>query len=148
MIARVIVRHPGSVYRIRAADGSWQATVLLDDEVGEITIHSEWGHFWFAWYPSGRGTKSLREFLTGCDSSYLCGKFLSAYRDAGLSRTHLDRLDGRLMRFLANDWPSLVAHWESELSAERALGTPSAEADPRQVDWVRDCVTDPVERDS
>lgn len=99
-------------------DGQWLASVFIDDDVGEISIHSDWGDFWFGWYPSGRGTKTLREFLIGCDASYLCNKFMHSYRQAGVGVKAHDHVEKRLLILLAQGWSHLRDQWTTELREE------------------------------
>lgn len=105
-------------YRV-TKDGQWSAYVMLDDELGPISIHSDWGDWWFIWTQGGRGTKTLREFLIDCDTSYLCTKFMHTYYQIGASRKTMDNVESRLLRFLAGDWPALKECWIKELNDEQ-----------------------------
>lgn len=66
---------PAEKWVIRDEGGHWFASIFFDNDVGDISIQSEWGNYAYAWGKSGRGTDKLTEFLVTCDDSYITNKF-------------------------------------------------------------------------
>jgi hypothetical protein len=62
-------------YIIYIEKGPSLATVFLDDQVGEISIQSNYGDYAYWWSKPGRGTETLKEFLSRTDSDYVMKKF-------------------------------------------------------------------------
>lgn len=48
--------------------------VAFMDEVGFVSIQSDWGDYAYGWHSRGEDV-GIREFLLDCDDSYLMGKF-------------------------------------------------------------------------
>lgn len=57
---------------------SW-SIFTLDDEVGDLTVQSDWGNFSYVW--GARGKQTLKEFLVSAEPSYIKDKF--SYPDNG-----------------------------------------------------------------
>jgi hypothetical protein len=103
-------------YVIRDEKNQWIGNILLDNVGGDICIISEWGQYSFAWRQLAG--EPLKKFLIGCDFSYLCGKFMSTYYSAGVSRTQCDKIEKRLLIFLAKAFPLFKEAVKKELEVE------------------------------
>lgn len=56
-------------------EGRWAANIFMDDTLGLICIYSDYGNYSHWWGQSGRGTKTLSEFLLKTGVEYLKDKF-------------------------------------------------------------------------
>ena len=71
MSEAVITRGAAETYFIRNS-GSWSwAFFFLSEDF--ISIQSDFGSYGYCW--QHRGEETLKQFLVGCDNSYLMGKF-------------------------------------------------------------------------
>ena len=54
---------------------SGYVTMFLDNDTGMVSMQTDWDDFSYRW--GAIGNRTLKEFLAGCDISYLMGKFCS-----------------------------------------------------------------------
>lgn len=62
-------------YTIRNENNNWLASIFLDDELGQISVQSDYGSYSYWWTKTGRGTETLKEFLSRANSDYVMDKF-------------------------------------------------------------------------
>lgn len=62
-------------YTIYNEKGRYLATIFLDNQVGEISVQSEYGNYAYGWYKESRGTDTLKEFLVDTYKNYVRTKF-------------------------------------------------------------------------
>ena len=53
----------------------WVASVYIDEEEGRISVQSTYGNYTDMWSRAGRGTPTLKEFLSRTDDSYIMQNF-------------------------------------------------------------------------
>lgn len=71
-------------YSFRFESYGW-AIFTLNDQTGELSLHSDWGTYGHRWHIDALGSvraadgserpRTLHEFLTGCDGDYVVRKF-------------------------------------------------------------------------
>lgn len=79
--------HPIYKYTIRLP-GEWYSCIMIDEEVGNVLVNYDIHYFGYTWGKAGRGTETLREFLTTADAGYVADKF--SYH---LSRFNVDKVE-------------------------------------------------------
>jgi hypothetical protein len=62
--------------RLRFEPIGW-AVFIVDEDLGALSVQSDWGDYNYAWGHGGRGGKTLMQFLATCSEGYIAGKLLA-----------------------------------------------------------------------
>lgn len=106
-------------------DSGWHATIMLDDNAGNLVVVFDSYVFHHFWNSGGRGQKSLRRFLAGVDRGYI-GDKLSYGRDRWDDRAANEELTRDMTEAFGHtdDWPDEVVEcleWVDGCSTQEAF---------------------------
>ena len=94
-----VKRTPAEKYTILNERGSWLASIFLDDLLGQISIQSDYGSYSYWWSKNGRGTETLKEFLSRTNDGYVMDKFgYGGKNDHFFSQKTVDRIKEEILR--------------------------------------------------
>ncbi len=57
------------------------AVFRVDEDIGSLTVDSDWGTYSYVWGHGGRNGRSLLDFLRTCSDGYMASKLLSGRRE-------------------------------------------------------------------